>query len=206
MMRGLLYKESVLLKQYSRVWIFLLVFAVAFSVMSEDSSFILSMMAMFCIMLPVSSMALDQQADWERYASALPVRRSQIVWSKYIMSLVCMGIGLAVGLLAMGVLRPLVFAAQAWSWQEIGHQALLTGMFGLLLLSVMMPLLFWLGPEKGRFALIGAIFVLTAPLFLFTEQIRAWLPFLQTAGPFLVLALLLISAAVSIAVYRKKEF
>ena len=50
MMRGLLYKESVLLKQYSRVWIFLLVFAVAFSVMSEDSSFILSMMAMFCIM------------------------------------------------------------------------------------------------------------------------------------------------------------
>ncbi len=205
-MRGLLYKESVLLKQYSRVWVCLLLFAVAFSVMSEDSSFILSMMAMFCIMLPLSSMALDEQADWGRYASALPVRRSQIVWSKYIMSLVCMGLGLVVGLVLMGVLRPLVFASKAWDWTEIGGQALLTGMFGLLLLSVMMPLLFWLGPEKGRFALIGAIFILMMPLFVWKEQVETWLPFLRTAGPFFVVALLLISVAVSIAIYRKKEF
>lgn len=205
-MRGLLYKESVLLKQYSRVWVCLLLFAVAFSVMSEDSSFILSMMAMFCIMLPLSSMALDEQADWGRYASALPVRRSQIVWSKYIMSLVCMGLGLVVGLVLMGVLRPLVFASKAWDWAEIGGQALLTGMFGLLLLSVMMPLLFWLGPEKGRFALIGAIFILMMPLFVWKEQVETWLPFLRTAGPFFVVALLLISVAVSIAIYRKKEF
>ena len=205
-MRGLLYKESVLLKQYSRVWVCLLLFAVAFSVMSEDSSFILSMMAMFCIMLPLSSMALDEQADWGRYASALPVRRSQIVWSKYIMSLVCMGLGLVVGLVLMGVLRPLVFASKAWDWTEIGGQALLTGMFGLLLLSVMMPMLFWLGPEKGRFALIGAIFILMMPLFVWKEQVETWLPFLRTAGPFFVVALLLISVAVSIAIYRKKEF
>ena len=122
------------------------------------------------------------------------------------MSLVCMGLGLVVGLVLMGVLRPLVFASKAWDWTEIGGQALLTGMFGLLLLSVMMPLLFWLGPEKGRFALIGAIFILMMPLFVWKEQVETWLPFLRTAGPFFVVALLLISVAVSIAIYRKKEF
>ena len=122
-MRGLLYKETVMLKQYSRVWICLLVFAVGFSIMSEDSSFILSMMAMFCIMLPISSMALDQQADWDRYANALPIGRSQIVISKYIMSLACMCAGLLLGFICMLLLRPLVFATETWTWAEVGSNA-----------------------------------------------------------------------------------
>ena len=96
-MTGLIYKDIVALrKQLSTLLLFLVVYG-GFCVTGVfDFSILGALVAVFGLTIPVSSVALDDAAHWDRYAVATPAGRRGVVAGKYVFTLLVIVVSVAV--------------------------------------------------------------------------------------------------------------
>lgn len=151
-MIGLLIKDLLVLRKTMRLYLAMLVFYLVLTVSGAfDYSMLTGFVSLFTMMLPISSFAYDELARWEKYAAALPVGRRGIVGSKYLFAIAMGGIAEAL----MAVMAVILMVIQQVQPAEI----LITGLacvgIGLLMNSILLPLLFKLGAEKGRTLTMG---------------------------------------------------
>ena len=150
-MRALVYKDLVMMYKYNR---FLILFALLFAVvagMNENSMFFAVYPPVVMMALGYSSLAYDERCGWLRYADTLPCGRKKIVTSKYLISLISCGASLIVLMASMtvfglkrGDLNPM----------GLGAVALIVLLVGTVYVSLLLPVSFFLGTEKGRFVYI----------------------------------------------------
>lgn len=203
-MKGLLIKDLINLKKQGVVIGAILIFYMFFSVINQDSAFLITISVLLCTMLPITSLAFDEQAKWDRYALSLPISRKKLVLSKYVL-----GILLNLGTLAVLSIITLVLHLQ--SDDPIWLIILTAGGIGLLLLSLLLPLMFRFGVEKGRLVMI-AVFIIPTILIFMSPYLNYALPTEQTvirllyAAPFVIAAILWLSISLSVRIYTKKEF
>ena len=57
-----------------------------FAAVQKNSSIFIGIVMMASAMLPVTALAYDERAGWDRYAAAMPLKRRDFVLEKY-----CMG-------------------------------------------------------------------------------------------------------------------
>ena len=55
---------------------------------------------MLLAMMPIYALGYDERCRWERYALAMPVRKSDLFWSRFLLSVIAIALGAAVQTLA----------------------------------------------------------------------------------------------------------
>lgn len=161
-MKGILLKDLLVLK---RQWIVVLACVllygfIAFMGSNNGDGGLFSFVIVFLgAMLPVTAMAYDEQAGWNKFALTMPVSRMMLVLSKYVISLLL--------LLVTGLLNVVVSMVQGRGTLNADSlfMSLCAVSIGLLFVSVLLPLLFKFGVERGRLmiilvALVPAVLVL----------------------------------------------
>ena len=189
-MKGLLMKDLLNLKQTMRVWLLLLALFIVIGFAQQSPLYVGSMLTVMLLLLPVNALAYDENCKWEPYALTMPVTRRHLALSKYLMvprSAVCS--------LMMGV-----------EAQEVLSIIGLLLSVGLCMVSIMLPLLFRFGVQKGRMIMIVLVLLPVAVTAAFPGAVTAALP--NGAGwlPLAAFVLLALSATISVRVCERKEY
>ena len=150
-MKGLIIKDFLLLGKTIKLYAIILGFYAVFSISTGNASFFGSMVAIFSAMLPITALAYDERAKWDRYALTMPVTRKDIVLSKYYLGAMLCVAGLIFSFVS------LVFAKDM-TFEEKIFTSLFMMSLGLLYQAIVLPLMFKFGTEKGRIYMMIAFF------------------------------------------------
>lgn len=213
-MMGLVYKDLMVQGKTLRYYlIFMLVYVVLVFAGVFDTFILGTFAVVMAMILPMSSMAYDDQVKWDAYAAAAPGGRKKMVAGKYLFTL---GVVLASGAAAL----ILMLALYALGRAEMPMGELLITLaacmgVGLLINSVILPLIFKFGAEKSRAISLGVFVVIFGGGMLAFQMLDAaslpalpvWL--INALPVVLILGLLIalcLSFAVSLHICEKKEY
>ena len=219
-MTGLILKDFLVLKKTLRYYVFLMA---VYSFFALTGTFTYSIISGFAVMLgamgPMSAFAYDEQARWDKFAGASPVGRKGVVTARYLFALILLGVGgIIAALVSLGVTRFGKAEVSVW-WEPLVVTAAIC-LVGVLLDSVLLPVIFKFGSEKSR--IIGMVIFVTcfggmALLSWLTEEsvldlssldrtVTALPPALLLAAPIVVIFLLFwLPYRISVGISQKKE-
>ncbi len=202
-MQGLIVKDLLNMKKQMVYYLVFIVLYLMLALRAGMSDFFGLAISLLCSLLPVTALAYDERAKWDRYALSMPLSRRDIVLSKYLLGL--------------------LFCAAAFllnvAYQLLGAADDAGGLFekpvtyaasGLFFLAVLLPLMFRFGVERGRILII-LIAILPAAVFGALPEIGAdsFAQGFPAMGIFGVLAFcalcFFLSLRISMHIYRKKE-
>ena len=198
-MKGLLLKDWYLTVKYLRMLILISLLFAAMSVFSPENGFFRIYPAVMFAMIPVSLYSYDDREKWTVYAQAFPVSRAQYVTGKYLFG----ALGMA-ALVALLTVLYLISGAEGF----VGAVTL-SLVLGLGSASLMLPVLFRFGAEKGRIAYLifigvicggGVALSLAAP-----PEGGAAMPTPSAALCAGMIVLYILSWRLSVALYQKRE-
>ena len=200
-MMGLVYKDIMVMKKQICYY---LAFFVVYGFLSVTGVLPLgtilgAMVAMVGIMVPMSAMAYDEQAKWDKFAAATPVGRRGIVGGKYLLALLTIG---TTGLLSSAVALVLLLTGLAdGDVVEFLLSILGCALAAVFLNAVLLPIIFHFGVEKSRvlFLILFALIFGGVGLLSWAAQKSGGLHLPQLSTP-LVFAVLLAAAVAALAV------
>ena len=147
---------------------------------------------------PGDLLAYDENCKWDAYALTMPVTRRDLALSKYLLALVGAG--------AMALLSAVCALMMGATPDEVFSTIGLLLAAGLCMISIMLPLLFRFGVQKGRMVMIVVVLLPVALTVMFPEVFPVALP-AGTGWLFLAaLVLLACSALASVRVCEHKEY
>jgi ABC-2 type transport system permease protein len=203
-MTGLIIKDLLNLKKQGKIYLLLVVFYFAMGLVNENTSMFTTMMTMVAVLIPLTAMAYDERSKWDRYALTMPISRKNMVMSRYLLGLIFLIVAFVLSMLVNMVISNMKTAE---------NTLVVLGGFstGLMLMSVIFPLLFKFGVEKGRIFMMIVIFIPVAALMMISklgismpdEEIIKSVIYLS---PIIGAVIFLISIYVSLWIYKKKEF
>ena len=142
--RGLLLKDIFELWAQCRVQLVLTGVYLLLPLFIRGIGLFASVGMMLLAMMPVYALGYDERCRWERYALAMPVRKSDLFWSRFLLGVIAIAIGTVIQVLVAllagrsDLLSPLAITAPA----------------AIVYLLITLPLMMKLGVEKGRFLLL----------------------------------------------------
>lgn len=211
-MKGLIIKEFITFRKNCIAPIIFLTFIMFGGIMGQYQMLVFA--PLFISMLPSSYMTFDETSKWDIYSLIIPVKRSSIVSSKYIFTLILISISIILaalsGFIGLNIDKENEFVASTFLM-------LITSLIfvGTLFPIIILPFNFKLGTAKARIAtmifagMVGcgtAIFVNSneiSSLFIVLSN-KNWLVNLAIVGS--SIALFAISWGLSVLFYRKREF
>lgn len=140
-MGGLILKDLYGLKQQLKIYIIIAVVWLLIAVTTRDMSFFSGLVMMFTFLVPITSLAYDEKSRFDAYALTMPVKRSDIVLSKYLLSLICGAVCALAGFFVNVICMNDIF--------ETAVVTLILLCVGIFFSSIVLPLLFRFGVEKG---------------------------------------------------------
>ncbi|MDD2483961.1 MAG: ABC-2 transporter permease [Eubacteriales bacterium] len=203
-MKGLLIKDLINLKKQGMIIGVLIVFYAVLGFWTHDSSMMGAVMAVLAAMMPITSMAYDEKAKWDKYALSMPVSRRDIVLGKYLLGILFSAVVFIVNI---------AFNLIVNNGESLKEIALLSGALSglaLVYMALVMPVLFRFGVEKGRLLMMMLLFGATGLIVYFSTNSES-LPSAQTLNlaaklsPSIVIAVLLTSFLLSSKIYEKRE-
>jgi len=189
-MTGLLFKDLLNLRKYSKTLAAVFLIWCAIYIPQGSVNFLAGMMCILTVMMAVGSMSYDESAKWDRYALAMPLTRRDLVLAKYLLALL-LGVGGSLLALLIG------FIASFFIPASIADLAMVTAVSLLLSLvyaSIVLPFIYKLGVEKARLIMIVAFLVPYALVVGLGRVINVDLSALESASP---TSLLLLGAALT---------
>lgn len=209
-MIGLIKKDFLMIK--GNLKLVVLIFFVFF-LMSLQGQFDMSFApAMVSVMLFMSTFSYDEYNKWDAYAVTLPNARKNIVKSKYLATFLLILLSVFITFL----LNILVGIINKNLNLEDVLSVMIGCTFGILLVeSIMYPLIFKYGIEKGRIGLFIGSFVIVGAIGFFSKMISVPTPsalitfldhYFLFIFPLIVGILLILSYKISEKIYLKKEF
>ena len=209
-MKGLVLKDCYMAMKYCR-WIFVfMIFCLAASALDVNSSFFMAYSTLMASMIPVTLISYDEKNGWNTYSEVFPWSRKQIVSSKYLMALILTG---SMWLLTILTQMIRMMRDPSIRWEELMALLSILLAMGLVGTSVMLPIIFKFGSEKGRLAYLVVIVMVCASAAGFSTagiQIGEYCPeFLIRYLPAVVLVaavcIFIGSWLLSVKFYREKE-
>ncbi len=217
-MKGLLIKDFNLMKMQKKFFLIIVVMAIVIAFTSNDVSFILGYITFTMPLFTLSTMNYDEFDNGNAFLFTLPVSRKDYVVEKYCFGLLLETVSLALAvilLLLVGMAKGMGMVSDTL----IGSPAVAAVM--VVFLSVMIPLQIKFGAEKGRIAMIvvggvvvgvgfGGIQILKmskvdiAGLLGNVPELSYGVVFAIATA--IVIAILLTSIKISIAIINKKEY
>lgn len=158
-MKAMLYADWMNLRRSMKaIMIATVVIALASIVSGNGLSFVPAMLCMLSLMVPATLMSSDHAYGWDKLSLSLPVSRRDVVSSKFAISLL---VNLTVVALSMICIAGM--NADATAEDVMGMLACEAVVLALMGIEIVLVLQF--GPERGRYLLIGVVWV---PILLLT--------------------------------------
>ena len=142
--RGLLLKDIFELSAQCRVQLVLTGVYLLLPLFIRGIDLFASVGMMLLAMMPVYALGYDERCRWERYALAMPVRKSDLFWSRFLLGVIAVALGAAVQ----------VLVALLAGRSDLLSSLAVTAPAAILYLLIVLPLMMKLGVEKGRFLLL----------------------------------------------------
>lgn len=142
--RGLLLKDIFELWAQCRVQLVLTGVYLLLPLFIKGIGLFASAGMMLLAMMPIYALGYDERCRWERYALAMPVRKSDLFWSRFLLGVIAIALGAAVQALA----------ALLTGRGELLSSLAVTAPSAVVYLLITLPLMMKLGVEKGRFLLL----------------------------------------------------
>ena len=142
--RGLLLKDIFELSAQCRVQLVLTGVYLLLPLFIRGIELFASVGMMLLAMMPVYALGYDERCRWERYALAMPVRKSDLFWSRFLLGVISVALGAAVQVLVA------LLAGRG----DLLSSLAVTAPAAILYLLIVLPLMMKLGVEKGRFLLL----------------------------------------------------
>ncbi|PFL22903.1 ABC transporter permease [Bacillus cereus] len=166
----------------------------------DIKSFYVIMSAIIPVIAILKTFNDDKKYNSEVILNSLPLARKQIVIAKYIMALI-------IFIISMIVSSPVVINRFEDGIFEFITTTLVTIVgFVFIYLSLVLPILFWLGYKKASFI---TLFILIAPTAICSMFFQINLEQIQLYNSLLFIGsifMFIVSAFVSVRVYEKREF
>lgn len=211
-MKGLLIKDFYVLKKQLYVVGALMLFYLFYSISLKSPTMIGVAIILVSFLIPVTSLAYDDQSKWNQYALSLPMTRKTIVQSKYLLGAITTLLGVAfcaVGNVIILSLGSEMDAQTTWTVTVIYAE------IGCLMNALFLPVLLKFGAEKGRFILLAAVLVPSMLGGFFVSWLKdadIVMPSADTLmkifylSPVIVILLYILSYFLSLSILRKKEY
>lgn len=204
-MLGLIIKDMLNLKKQILIYVFLIAFYGAFSYANGNDQIFWFAIIIIGIMTPITSIAFDERVKWDKIALTMPIKRKDLVLSKYVLSYMTVLLSIAIYIIYL-----LIFG------RTIDKNILITigGVVAICILyqSIFLPIIFKFGTEKGRIIffigcavpyvliyLINKTNLLKAP----SQDLIDLLPVIVVIG---TVVISILSMLISNKIYNKKEF
>ena len=142
--RGLLLKDIFELWAQCRVQLVLTGVYLLLPLFIKGIGLFASVGMMLLAMMPIYALGYDERCRWERYALAMPVRKSDLFWSRFLLGVIAIALGAAVQALTA------LLAGRG----ELLSSLAVTAPSAVVYLLITLPLMMKLGVEKGRFLLL----------------------------------------------------
>ena len=206
-MLGLIKKDLLLMKTNAKS---LLVIFIIYLLMAINGNFdIVVMLPLFIMVLLISTFGYDEYNNWDAYVNALPVGRKNIILSKYLTS--------AILLVCSSIISCIIAYVLTFFYEksDISHSLSYIGgcLCGMLItISLMYPLIFKYGSQKGRiagFVLIaggGFVLGLLSKIKVFSTVVNSFETYFLIAFIVLTILMLIGSYIISVKIYSKREF
>ena len=202
-MRAVLLKDILNLKQQAKIYIIIIAVWAAVSFINKDAVFFCALTMLISIMFPMTAVGYDEKSKWEPYALTMPITRAQAALSKYILAFIASVFIFIISFAA----SVLITHNPAYSF-ALSAVFLLAGMTGV---SVILPIVYKFGVEKGR---VVMMIILLLPVLLRFLLQKIGLSFLSISilqnNTFLIymacIVLICISMIVSVNIYKHKQF
>lgn len=209
-MLGLIKKDLLIIKGNIKVAI---LFVIVFAFMASDGNDVLYFVPVFLsTMLFMSTFSYDDYNKWDAYACTFPSGRANTVKAKYSASLI-----LTVAAIIITYILGIVMGSFNNNLDFSKINSIICGvLFAMILLqSIMFPLLFKFGAEKGRIGLFVGIVLISSLLGLLLNSLTIKIPgnIIKTFNdywfiilPLIMIIMLFISYKISKKIYLNKEF
>ncbi|MCP1144097.1 ABC-2 transporter permease [Lysinibacillus endophyticus] len=209
-MKALLLKDFFSMKSQIKWIFFIVLIVIGMSFYFEDAMILLAITLIFGTIQITSIFTFDEMSGWDKFANTLPFRKSEIVKSKYILSLL-----LTVGILLL--VCPFVvysnYVTDSFKMNELFSIICLVVSLSIILLSFIIPTFIKFGTQKARIVLFILVFSLSYGLKFVLDIIALpTLPSVETlqrmsyVSPIFALIILTISYLLSVKLYETKEF
>ena len=202
-MKALLLKDWYMLIKYGRTLLIVLGAFIVGSAFATDTYFLLMYPVLLASVFSTSLISYDEKFGWLRYAETMPISRRLVVSEKYVITLL---LSAAVLILTLLVRVPAIVAGKL-DLSAFGGLVVLMAASSFVAPSLILPIMFKFGMEKGRiayFIIIGFILALSVmlpdtvgPVALSGDLGLAALP--------LAAAIFALSWLLSIRFYQKRE-
>ena len=206
-MLGLIKKDLLLMKTNAKS---LLAIFIIYLLMAINGNFdIVVMLPLFMMVLLISTFGYDEYNNWDAYVNALPVGRKNIILSNYLTS--------AILLVCSSIISCIIAYVLTFFYEksDISHSLSYIGgcLCGMLItISLMYPLIFKYGSQKGRIAgfvlIAGSGFVLglLSKIKVFSTVVNSFETYFLIAFVVLAILMLIGSYIISVKIYSKREF
>lgn len=179
-MTGLILKDVYTILKQAKLFLL-----VAMIMLLVQNDFMLSYIICYAAMLPITALGYDERAKWNKLADMLPYTITELVGSKYIIGYLSIG---AAALTAVVFKCFYILIGKSSFSQDYWIIFCLIICAALMIQAVTLPLMFWLGVERGRLLFI---IVVVAAAFVFSTVILDNLNTARQVSPFLLLSLAL---------------
>ena len=216
-MKGLLIKDILNMKNYMKHLVLVLIFFIAYGIFLKNGTFVGTMITLMLSMQVITTMSYDEYAKWDKYALTMNINRKDIIISKYIFFTISIIIGIVVGITTSIAINQI--AKLDTGMNEIIVTSIVVPCVFAILFSIIIPVVFKTGVEKGRIVMMLILFIpaiLVGAIVKISEKANITMPSpsnLEILMKFGVLGLVLltilavfISYKVSLSIYNKKEF
>ena len=153
-MKAMLYADWMNLRRSMKAMVIAtVVIALASIVSGKGLSFVPAMLCMLSLMVPATLMSSDYAYGWDKLSLSLPVSRSNVVSSKFVISLLVNLTVAALGMICIAGMN--AFGGDAMAEDMMGMLA--CEAVGLALMGIEFVLVLRFGPERGRYFLIAVV-------------------------------------------------
>lgn len=195
-MKALLLADLYIIRKYTRAFLAMVVLFLGVSAFETGETFLLVYPVLMASILSTSVLSYNERFHWDSYCDTLPISRAQVVSEKYLLSLLMTGtVFILTALLELRLLY-----TGALSREDYFMTLDMLAVLAFFAPSLMLPIIFKLGMEKGRMAyyiIFGVAFAIT--VFLPERLLEAGG---LTRGPLTLLALLLVCALFFVGSWR----
>jgi len=158
-MKGLILKDFYNLKKYGRQITIILGVFLIFGIMMKSSLYICFMIMLYGTMTIITAMSYDEKAGFDKFALSMPIKREDLVKSKYAVWLIIMFSALLVSFVTGLVINLFV----GGNYIEMIISMLAVESVYIILFSIVIPIFFKFGVEKGRMYMM-AVFIIPSIL------------------------------------------
>lgn len=211
-MMSFIKKDLLIIKANLKTFLAIFVVYLIMGLFMEDGFDISFLLPFLSVMLFISTFSYDEFNNWHAYAVTLPNGRKNVVKGKYVASIIVV---LIISILAIISTIGISIYKNTFILEDM--LATLCGSITaiIFILSVMFPIIFKLGIEKGRLAVMVIVFGTVFLISLFGEMLnpvdmKEFFSFIENwyylVFPILIVASIGISYFISYKIYLKKEF